>query len=498
MDDSRDFDLDRMMEQLRLKVHDKRQRAELNSAPGNAHAEGDNQQLRQDLIELDRAYDLTSVSLNPNRRVMGRAMLAAAKAVSALLRPIIRRQSEYNAANTRLTSHLKSDVDSIGTQLAELRALSERTLGNADDLRAQYRALANRLTRLCAGDIAMHTEGLRDLSSRIAALGQLQAAWADQARRLEALERQQSEIQQQMRQQQERSAEHLESLRTRYLELAAAQSAAEERASSHYQEFTLTRDRVLRAERRLRQFLAVGAANGAAAAHQSARLPPDPDTQIDYASFEDRLRKSEEVKEKQRGYVAYFAGQAPVLDLGCGKGEFLELMREAGIEAKGLDADLDMIVRCEEKGLDVEQCDALDYLARQPDDCVGAIFSAQVIEHLTSAQLSALITLVWRKLRPGGVVVLETLNPESLFVHYKWFWMDPSHVRLVHPQTLQFLLESAGFGAVTSRFASPANVLSIPQLEGSGLAPIEEFNRATDYLNKLLYSDQEYALIAKK
>jgi hypothetical protein len=174
-------------------------------------------------------------------------------------------------------------------------------------------------------------------------------------------------------------------------------------------------------------------------------------------------------------------------------------MREAGIEAKGLDLDLDMVLQCREKGLDVERCDAIDYLAGQPDGTVGGIFSAQVIEHLTSAQLSALITLSWRKLAPGAIMVLETLNPESLFVHYKWFWMDPSHVRLVHPLTLQLMLESAGFSQLSCRLTSPpVDVFPIPPLQGNGTAALEEFNRATDSLNKLIYAEQEYYVVARK
>ncbi len=94
---------------------------------------------------------------------------------------------------------------------------------------------------------------------------------------------------------------------------------------------------------------------------------------------------------------------------------------------------------------------------------------------------------------------METLNPESLFVHYKWFWMDPSHVRLVHPQTLQFLLESEGFAEISCHLASPpADVLRIPPLQGGVNGALDDFNRATDYLNKLIYGDQEYFVVARK
>jgi 2-polyprenyl-3-methyl-5-hydroxy-6-metoxy-1,4-benzoquinol methylase len=498
MDDSRALDLDRTMEQLRFKVHENRRRTESNSAAGCARPE-DDPLLRQDLAELDRACDLTGVSLDPHRKVLGLTILTAAKVVSALLGPIIRRQSEYNAANTRLTSHLKAHTDRIDSKLTELRLQTETALAqNAGDFKRQTGVLLNRLARTHAADLAMQAQALDELSHRVAALEQRQAAAEEQANRLELVERRHDELRQEL----DRLADQdrrLASLDERYAELATEVTAARTGCAAHHEEFKLTRERVLRAERRLRRFLAAGSSNGAAPAHESALAPDGVEAEIDYAGFEDRLRDSALVREKQRDYVSYFAGRAPVLDVGCGKGEFLELMGEAAIDAKGLDLDLDMVLLCREKGLDVERCDAVDYLARQSDESVGGIFSAQVIEHLTSAQLSALITLAWRKLKPGGILVLETLNPESLFVHYKWFWMDPSHIRLVHPQTLRFMLESAGFAEIAARFAAPPHGATlIPPLRNGSGGGLDEFNRATDYLNKLLYSEQEYALIASK
>ncbi len=294
-------------------------------------------------------------------------------------------------------------------------------------------------------------------------------------------------------------------IETRYAELAAqlqgvreADSNAQAQARQQYDEFRATRERLLLAERRLRRILNAGNGDIGPAPHEPPQAAVTAAAEMDYAGFEDRLRTSAMVKDQQRIYLPYFAGKGPVLDVGCGRGEFLELMGAAGIEARGVDLDLDMVLLCKEKGLDAARCDLIEYLANAADASLGGIFSAQVIEHLTSAQLTALVTLAAKKLQPGGVIVLETLNPESLFVHYKWFWMDPSHVRLVHPQTLAFLLESAGFMEVAVNFASPpAGVLPIPSLPG-GPGPIEDFNRATDYLNKLIYADQEYFMVGRK
>jgi O-antigen chain-terminating methyltransferase len=420
-------------------------------------------------------------------------------------------------------------VDLLSAHFVQVSAIAERSfVRTLEDSKAQVQALINRLARTCAEDIAMQAQALRDLSRQVSELEQRQADWNKQSERLAALEHRQIEMRQELdrfglashperiREQEHRlqsleqrlaaGDRRCESLDERCSELAAsiaaaraAQSEAQAQARSHYEEFKLTRERIQRAERRLRRLLNGEHVNGAAPSYENPPAPSGAEAEMDYVGFEDRLRDSRSVKDKQRGYLKYFLGKAPVIDVGCGKGEFLELMREAGIGARGLDLDLDMVLQCREKGLDVERCDAIDYLAGQPDGSVGGIFSAQVIEHLTSAQLSALITLSWRKLAPGAIMVLETLNPESLFVHYKWFWMDPSHVRLVHPLTLQFLLESAGFAEVSCRLTSPpADVIAIPPLPGGANGALEDFNRATDYLNKLIYGDQEYFVVGRK
>jgi SAM-dependent methyltransferase len=561
MGDSRDFDLDQMMEQIRLNLHNRRAAADT-PAPdlSKGQAEEDWEAVEHDLAALHSGYDISSVDLNPNRRVFGRVMLASARFVAELLRPLIRRQAEYNAANTRLTDRLKREVQTLRPRYLELRTMTERTLArNLEDFKAQSEAAARRYAKLHADDIAMHAEALSGLGQRIQMLEQRHADLERDAARTEAMEIWHAELQRQSHQvellehqqaesrakldsidmeshaetvrglterveilarqhesiaQQEqllveqgqrlealdaRSSQLGEQLAGRIEAVGEAQTRSESLARSRYQEFQTVRERIWRTERRLRRMLAVE--NGATPevlAQAAPEAPPDA-AEMDYAGFEERVRDSERVKARQRGYLEYFAGKGPVIDVGCGRGEFLELMREAGIDAMGLDQDLDMALLCKDKGLDVVQCDAIGYLAGRPDTSLGGIFSAQVIEHMTPAQLSALVTLASRKLVRGGTLVLETLNPESLFVHYKWFWMDPSHVRLVHPQTLTFLLESAGFGEVSCHFTSPPEgILPIPPLQSDGQGSVEEFNRATDYLNKLIFADQEYFVVGKK
>ena len=206
-----------------------------------------------------------------------------------------------------------------------------------------------------------------------------------------------------------------------------------------------------------------------------------------------------QITARQRRYVECFAGRRDVLDVGCGRGEFLDLLRAAGIPARGVDADADMVLRCREKGLEVECGDALAHLAALPDASLGGLFCAQVVEHWRPPALVAFIHQAARILTPGAPLVVETLNPESLLVIYRWFWADLTHERLVHPETLQYLVRAAGFQAVECRFtAPPAGPLRIPllQVAGADAAALEQFNGATQYLNDLLYASYDYAIVA--
>jgi 2-polyprenyl-3-methyl-5-hydroxy-6-metoxy-1,4-benzoquinol methylase len=223
---------------------------------------------------------------------------------------------------------------------------------------------------------------------------------------------------------------------------------------------------------------------------------------FDYFNFEKHFRGTEEaIKARQAKYVEFFKGHESVLDIGCGRGEFLELLTDSGITAAGVDLNLDMVLLCRDKGLDVTKEDAIEHLANRPDDSLGGIFSAQVVEHLEPQQLVRLLKFCHQKLKCGGVLLIETLNPESLMVHYRWFWMDLSHKRLLHPETLKFLLESIGFHDVQYRCAPLSDKQpQITQLELNDHSSTEaiHFNQAIQHINNLLYSSTDYAVIGQK
>ena len=165
-----------------------------------------------------------------------------------------------------------------------------------------------------------------------------------------------------------------------------------------------------------------------------------------YLSFEDYFRGPEdEIRERQRAYLPLVARRGRVLDVGCGRGEFLELMRDAGIEAEGVDADPGMIEHCRGKGLDnVQVGDAVAYVEGLPEDSLGAIFAAQLIEHLPYVQLLRLLRAARDKLAPSRPLVLETVNPHAP-QGLKNFWIDPTHRHPLFPETVVALCGLTGF-----------------------------------------------------
>jgi SAM-dependent methyltransferase/glycosyltransferase involved in cell wall biosynthesis len=166
-----------------------------------------------------------------------------------------------------------------------------------------------------------------------------------------------------------------------------------------------------------------------------------------YSGFEDLFRGSEEmIRDRQRVYLELVAGRSPVLDAGCGRGEFLDLMREQGIEARGVDLDPDQVARCRKKGHEVEEGDLLEVLERTPEGSLGAIFSAQVIEHIPYPGLKRLLELGVSRLRPGGLLIAETVNPHSAAA-LKAFWVDPTHQHPLFPETMLALCALAGYAS---------------------------------------------------
>ena len=216
-----------------------------------------------------------------------------------------------------------------------------------------------------------------------------------------------------------------------------------------------------------------------------------------YLAFEQKFRGSrEEIHQRLVEYLPYIreAGAGvdgrEVLDIGCGRGEWLEIMREEGLSAKGLDINHVLVQECLEKGFDVTQNDAISYLRALEAESLGAITSFHLIEHVEFEERIALFDECLRTLKTGGVAVFETPNPRNLLVGGCNFWADPTHLRPLYPETHQFLMEYRGFSKVEHLFLHPH--------EDEQRLPEEEAPRLASRLNEVLSCERDYAVIGYK
>ena len=225
-----------------------------------------------------------------------------------------------------------------------------------------------------------------------------------------------------------------------------------------------------------------------------------------YVGFEDQFRGSQdEIRRRLTDYVERFSGRSDIIDIGCGRGEFLALLAEHGIAARGVDLNAAMVETARERGLDVRQGDALAYLETLDDDSVGGVFGAQVAEHLDPSYLDRLVDVARRKLRAGGLLVLETINPACWAAFFDSYLRDLTHVRALHPETLQFVLRANGFHSVDVEFRSPVpqharlETVPVPETTPGDIGDLlRAFNDNVEKLNARMFTHQDYAVTGRK
>lgn len=219
---------------------------------------------------------------------------------------------------------------------------------------------------------------------------------------------------------------------------------------------------------------------------------------IDYKDFEDRFRGSREViRERQIDYLKYFSGKKDVIDVGCGEGIFLELLKEHEIPSRGADLYKPYVDTCIKKGLDVEHMDAIEYIRKQ--ERIDGLFAAQLVEHLSYHQIKELSDLAYRRMTDGSVMILETPNPMTLAVFTHAFYMDPTHIRPIHPYTLQYIVSKSGFSTVEILFTEKSKYPEhIPEIISSEIENLDEFNRSMKVVSETMFGSQDYAVIARK
>jgi SAM-dependent methyltransferase len=267
------------------------------------------------------------------------------------------------------------------------------------------------------------------------------------------------------------------------------------------------------------------ASTGAVAARSQSDAVPDvpgareafaaPLDAYKYVGFEDQFRGSRDViRQRLESYVPFFATgaqggtgtEAPVvLDVGCGRGEFLDLLAARNIKARGIDSNHEMAESCRARGLDVIEADAVGYLTSLADGSLGGIFAAQVVEHLEPAYLLRFLELAFHKLRPGGRLVLETLNPACWVAFFESYIRDITHVWPLHPDTLKYLVLASGFTRADIEYRSPVpqqdklQPIAVP----AGGAPVlsdlaDAFNANVEKLNSRIFTFLDYAVVGTR
>lgn len=215
---------------------------------------------------------------------------------------------------------------------------------------------------------------------------------------------------------------------------------------------------------------------------------------VQYADFEQRFRGSrEQIEQRLQKYLPYFSGRKEILDIGCGRGEFLELLVANGHKGLGIDLSDSMLEIAREKGLECLKDDALAFLKNRPAASLDGIFSSQVIEHFQPEYLHRVISESFRTLRPGSPLLLETINPLSLFALSRIYFLDPTHRQPLHPEYMRYLMASSGFSAVEIIFTAEPEDEKLRAIAPENPLALT-FNDNVDRLNGLLFSACEYAV----
>jgi SAM-dependent methyltransferase len=225
-----------------------------------------------------------------------------------------------------------------------------------------------------------------------------------------------------------------------------------------------------------------------------------------YVGFEDEFRGSREViRARFESYLPLFEGRTDVLDVGCGRGEFLDLLEARGVRAKGIDLNHEMAEVCRARGLDVTEAEAVGYLSSLANESLDGIFSAQVVEHLEPGYLLRFLELAFVKLRPAGRLVLETLNPACWAAFFDSYIRDITHVWPLHPETLKYLVLASGFTKAAIEFRSPVaeqdrlQTMAVPATTDARFADLAEtFNGNVEKLNARMFTFMDYALVADR
>lgn len=227
-----------------------------------------------------------------------------------------------------------------------------------------------------------------------------------------------------------------------------------------------------------------------------SRVPPERKADIVYRRLEDALRGSQaEITGSLRDYLPYIRLQAPVVDLGCGRGEFLSLCKAEGIDAQGFDSNERSVADLQKAGLKAELGRVPDCLDDLEAGSVGTLFASHLVEHILSPDLFALFAGGYRVLRSGGFLIIETPNAESIRMSSSDFWRDPTHLAPRHIASLSVLSREHGFDVEDFRTMHPFSLSSHFKTEASDPPSLQALSHE---LNQLIFGDQDLRLVLRK
>jgi O-antigen chain-terminating methyltransferase len=537
-----EIDVEKIMQQIRDNIEKKKAQGvysdeELEWVKGLDHkvkppVDQSDQNFLEQLRQMNLNYDLKySIPILSHRKVMGPVIILAKKILRKLTNPyiklIFREQVEFNAATTRVINQLSDRLAGMEGQNNNLvknyQDLADKVnLWNTElkkelnQLRQEHDQLLDKVN-LWNTELKKELNQLRQEHDQLLDKvnlwnGELRQAYANIQQEHTELAKHHQELfnkvdlwNAEIRQHHQHLVDRVDTWNEGFREEIVQ---LRERHITLYHKYTALQQENVLLKRRLDTILSE--------LRQKTSL--DPETIHSLSIHQERLMDHayflfehtyrglpEEIKERFRVYLPYLSNVSDILDIGCGRGEFLELMREQGISAKGIDVSEDMIYYCRQKQLSVEQREALEYLSSTPDNSLGGIFVAQLLEHLPVSTLQRFIKLCYQKMRPGAIFIAETINPLSLVAAIRNFYLDLSHIRPLHPEAFRFLIESLGFREVQVIFLSPFPpeliLQKLASLNGGGKEVqrlIEVLNRNIDQLNELIYGYQDYAVIAKR
>lgn len=231
------------------------------------------------------------------------------------------------------------------------------------------------------------------------------------------------------------------------------------------------------------------------AAEAESRLAPL------YEQLEDTFRGSrEQILDNQREYlpdILSLGPGAPVVDVGCGRGEWLELLRDHEVNAYGIDTNEQFVRRNQARGLDVRLGDAVEHLAGVEEGTIAAVTGFHIAEHLEFPVLVDLVDAALRALRPGGLLLFETPNPTNVIVGSSAFYLDPTHRNPLHPEFLRFLVTARGFVDVELRYLHPAADIPLPSPDDEAVRSAS-LEKLIDHLKWSFFGPLDYAVLGRK